>query len=70
MYRVRTAQSMRECLFRDAHDGTAPAGRLAPQGRIVEGLELLPQVAQITLPVAVLAEPGKRPREGRIEPAM
>ena len=44
--------------------------RRRSQRRVREHLELLPEVPQIPLPVAMLAKPGECAWEGRIAPAV
>jgi hypothetical protein len=54
--------------------GNADSGLLqalaAQQRRIIYGARLLDQIADMSLPIACLREPGKSPWKGRIVPAM
>src|ERR1700748_477661 len=45
-------------------------GSMTLQWRIINGLELLTQISHIPFPVTMFAEPGERPGECRIEPAV
>src|SRR5579872_513998 len=69
MRRARYQRSLSERTCGIGISGSSLA-RIAQQRRVVDHFHLLEQVLQVPLPVALLGEPGKGARKGRIAPAM